>query len=325
MKVFLTEPIHAEAVAMLEQHSQVIRGDAIDADGIIRQAQDCDAILVRSAYITDDILGGIPSLRVVAKHGIGVDNIDVAAATQRGILVLNAPLSNINAVAEHTLAMMLAVTKHLALLDRATRETSFARRSQFVNVELSGKTVGLVGLGKIARLLARKLACLDVSLIASDPFAIPEDAESLGVQLVELDALLRTADIVSLHTPLLDSTRRMIGEESLIKMKPTAYLINVARGALVDEKALYRVLSRGDIAGAALDVFDPEPPELDNPLLELENVLISPHNAALTDRALLSMAMDSATGIVDFLEDRVPLYPVNPECLSPCAHSPIKL
>lgn len=311
MKVFLTEPIHSDAVAMLEQHGQVVQGTSIEEAEIIRQAQGCDAILVRVAKITAAVMDGIPGLKAVAKHGIGVDNIDVAAATERGIQALNAPLSNINAVAEHALAMILAIGKNLSLLDGETRKSGFARRSEFVNVELSGKTVGLVGFGKIAQGLAKKLSAMDVQVIASDPYAQPEAAKRLGVRLVEQEELLRTADFVSLHTPLLDSTRKMINREVLTMMKPTAFLINVARGPIVDEQALYEALKNRIIAGAALDVFDPEPPEADCPLFALENVLVSPHNAALTDRALLAMAMDSATGIVDYLEGRPPQFPVN--------------
>lgn len=150
MKVYLIEKIHPEAVAFLERHGQVVQGTSVAADDIIRDAQGCEALLVRSAYITTDVLGGLPGLRAVAKHGIGVDNIDVSAATELGIQVLKAALSNLNAVAEHALALLLALAKNLVVLDRITRETGFARRSQFVNAELSGKTLGLVGFGKIA-------------------------------------------------------------------------------------------------------------------------------------------------------------------------------
>lgn len=311
MKVFLTESIHADAVAMLKEHGEVVQGTSFAEEDIIRQAQGCDAILIRVAKITAAVMDGVTGLRAVAKHGIGVDNIDVRAATERGIQVLNAPLSNINAVAEHALAMILSIAKNLSLLDGETRKSGFSRRNEFVNIELSGKIVGLVGFGKIAQGLAKKLSCMDVQIIASDPYADREAAVRRGVRLVEQDELLRTADFVSLHTPLLDSTHKLINRETLAMMKPTAYLINVARGPIVDEQALYDALKKHTIAGAALDVFDPEPPKPECPLFALDNVLLSPHNAALTDRALLAMAMDSAMGIVDYLDGREPCFPVN--------------
>lgn len=311
MKIFLTEQIHPDAVAMLKSHGQVVQGTSTAEEEIIRQAQGCDAILIRVAVISAAVMDGIPGLKAVAKHGIGVDNIDVEAATQRGIQVLNAPLSNINAVAEHALAMIFSIGKNLSYLDGETRKSGFARRSEFVNVELSGKTVGLIGFGKIAQSLAKKLSAMDVQVIASDPWAKPEDAARLNVRLVEQDELLKISDFVSLHTPLLETTHKMMNRETLARMKPSAFLINVARGPIVDEQALYEALKNHTIAGAALDVFDPEPPKPENPLLSLDNVLVSPHNAALTDRALLAMAMDSATGIVDYLEGRKPQFPVN--------------
>ncbi len=315
MKVFLTEAIHADAVAMLEQHGQVVQGTTKDPEGIVVQAQGCDAILVRSAVITAAMMQQLPGLKAVAKHGIGVDNIDVQGATAQGILVLNAPFSNVNAVAEHALAMILDISKNMTLLDKVTRAGGFAKRTQYVNVEVSGKTVGLVGFGKIAKLLAKKLGCMDVNIIACDPVADPKEAKDLNVTLTTFDEVLAQSDFVSLHTPLLPETQHMMNKQSLSQMKPSAFLINVARGPLVDEAALLKALTTGVIAGAALDVFDPEPPLADNPLFALDNVLFSPHNAALTDNALLAMAMDSATGIVDYLEGRNPLYPVNPEVL----------
>lgn len=315
MRVYLTEAIHPDAVAFLRAHGEVVQGEGTDAASIIRGAAGCDAILVRVAEITGEVMAGLPALRAVAKHGVGVDNIDLAAATARGILVLNAPTSNINAVAEHGLALVLALAKNLVRLDGATRREGFARRSQFTNMELSGRVLGLVGFGKIARLMAQKAGALGMELTACDPFAAAADAAALGVRLLPLDELLASADFVSLHTPLTPQTHHLIDAAALAKMKPSAHLINVARGPIVDEAALCAALEGGVIAGAGLDVFDPEPPAAGSPLLALENVVVSPHNAALTDRALLAMAMDSAAGIVDYLEGRAPSFPVNPEVL----------
>ncbi|MFQ6830733.1 hydroxyacid dehydrogenase [Butyricicoccus pullicaecorum] len=315
MKIFLTEKIHADAVAMMGEHVTVVQGTSVDPDEIVRQAQDCDAILVRSARITAEMMDKLPKLRAVAKHGIGVDNIDVKGATERGILVVNVPFANVNAVAEHGLALLMAASKFIPQLDRMTREGGFARRNEFVTTELAGKTIGLVGLGRISSLLAKKLSGFSVRILASDPFVTEERAKELGVELVDLDTVLAESDFVSLHTPLLDSTRHMMGREQFAKMKKTAWLINVSRGPVVDEEALIEALKAKEIAGAALDVFEQEPPAADNALFALDNVVLSPHNAALSDNALRAMAMDSAQGLVDYLEGRRPEFPVNREVL----------
>ncbi|MDR2302865.1 MAG: hydroxyacid dehydrogenase [Deltaproteobacteria bacterium] len=311
MKVFLTERIHPEAVSLLEQRARVIQGSSVEPEVMIREAQGCQGLLVRTANVSAEILKSLPDLKVVAKHGVGVDNIDLIAATKLGIQVLNSPFSNLNAVAEHALALTLALSKRLVLMDRVTRSGDFIRRDQYVNLELSEKTMGLVGLGKIASLLARKVTGLGMSVLAHDPYVKDEAAAALGAKLVTLDDLLSQSDFVSLHVPALESTRHLINETNLGQMKKTAFLINVARGPIVDEGALVRALNQGLIAGAALDVFDPEPPKPNNPLFAMDNVVLSPHNAALTDKALRAMAMDSAQGLIDFLSGGKPLYPVN--------------
>jgi D-3-phosphoglycerate dehydrogenase len=311
-KIFLTEPIHEDGVKLLETVGQVILASAKDEETIIREAADCDAILIRSAKITKNIINSIPNLKVVAKHGIGVDNIDVKAATEKGVMVVNAPESNINSVAEHALAMILALSKNLVIMDKKTRNDEFASRNKIICMELKGKTIGLVGLGKIAKLLAKKLKSLDVDIIAFDPYIDGEKAKELGVKLVNnLDELLEKSDFVSLHIPLTEENKKIIGKEKLSKMKKSACLINVARGEIVDEKALYEALKENIIRGAALDVFEQEPPSADNPLFQLENIILSPHNAALTSEALVAMATDSAQGIVECLKGEIPKHLVN--------------
>lgn len=315
-KVFLTEKIHPKAVELLSEHMEVVRGTSTRTDEIVEQARDCDAILIRSAKITREMMEYLPKLKVVAKHGIGVDNIDVTAATERGILVVNAPFSNLNAVAEHSLALIMALSKNLVLLDGKTRDGEFARRTEFVNVELGKKTLGLVGFGRIARMLAKKVSAFDMHVIASDPYADKATAEELGVELVTQEELLNRSDFVSIHVPLMKGTEKMVNEDFLKSMKSSAYLVNASRGPIVDEAALCKALQSGEIQGAGLDVFDPEPPKPDNPLFDLDNVIVSPHNAALTDEALLAMAMDSAQGIIDYLEKGNPQFPVNREVLN---------
>lgn len=315
MKVYLTEKIHDKAVAFLKEHAEVVQGECTDAEYIKEHAQGCDAILIRSAVITEEIMDAVPTLKTVAKHGIGVDNIDIPAATKRNILVLNAPFSNLNAVAEHALMLMISLAKNTVSMDRETRKGNFKARSSKTNLELKGKTIGLLGFGKIARMLAEKATGLGMHVIAADPYGDEKIANQMKVKLVSNEELQKESDFISVHVPLIPSTAKMVNKEFLSHMKPTAYLINSSRGPVVDEEALVWALQNKIIAGAGLDVFDPEPPKADNPLFEMDEVLVSPHNAALTDEALLAMAMDSSTGIVDYLEGRNPEFPVNPEIL----------
>ena len=315
MKVYLTEKIHPDAVAFLKEHGEVVQGEQTDAEYIKEHAAGCDAILIRSAYITEEIMDAVPTLKAVAKHGIGVDNIDIPAATARKILVLNAPFSNLNAVAEHAMMLIFACAKNTVFMDNKLREGNFKIRSAKNNGEIMGKTLGLLGFGKIARMLAAKAKGCGMDVVAYDAFPNQQAADELGVRMVDVDELKAVSDYISVHVPLLDSTRKMVNSEFLAGMKKTAVLVNTSRGPVVDEDALYQALKDGVIAGAGLDVFDPGPPMPDNPLYELDNVVVSPHNAALTNEALLAMAMDSATGIVDYLEGRTPQFPVNREVL----------
>lgn len=316
-KVFLTEKIHPDGVKILESIAEVTVGSNIEPATIMKEAIDCDAILIRSASIGRDLMDQLPKLKVIAKHGIGVDNIDVEAATQKGILVVNAPESNINSVAEHAMTMILALSKNLVFMDRKVREGEFKVRNQFPGMEIKGKTVGLIGLGRIAKLLALKLAAFGVNLIAFDTF-VTEDSRAFAkkenIILVEtIDDLYKNADFISIHVPLNEGTKNLINEEAFRKMKREAYLINVARGHIVNEADLYAALKNNLIRGAALDVFDEEPPTRNHPLFELENIILSPHNAALTSEAMVAMATQSAQGVVDFLSEKQPKYIVNPK------------
>jgi len=316
-KVFLTEPIHEDGVNILKTVADVTLGTSTDKNTIIKEAAGCDAILIRSAVISEEIIKNIPTLKVIAKHGIGVDNIDVKAATEHGDMVVNAPKANINSVAEHALSMILALSKNFVIMDSKTRSGEFSVRNKILSMEIKGKTVGLIGLGKIAMLLVKKLKSLDVNIIGYDPFISALTAEEAGVKLVsDINELYAQSDFVSVHVPLIDKTRGMIGKEEFKRMKKSAYFINVARGPIVKENELYEALKNGDIKGAATDVFEEEPPLQDNPLFSLDNILISPHNAALTGEALVAMTTHSAQGIVDYLSGRKPEYIVNLEVLN---------
>jgi D-3-phosphoglycerate dehydrogenase len=314
-KVFLTEPIHLDGVKILEEVAEVRVGSNTLTETILSEAADCDALLIRSANITKEIINGLTNLKVIAKHGIGVDNIDVEAATEKGILVVNAPEANINAVAEHAFAMALALSKNLLFMDQSVRRGDFKIRNRQPCVELRGKTIGLVGLGRISKLFAKKIKALDVEIIAYDLF-LSEDqiayAQQENIRLVHsLNEIYSESDVISIHVPLTKETKGMIDAQAFSKMKPEAFLINVARGHIVDEEALYHALKTRMIRGAALDVFSEEPPAINHPLFELDNIIVSPHNAALTHEALQSMATHAARGVVDFLTDQKPKYIVN--------------
>lgn len=314
-KVFLTERIHSDAVSYLQEHFEVVQGTSTDPADVIRQAKGCAAILIRSAKITAEVMDAIPTLRVVAKHGMGVDNIDVDHATEKGILVVNAPFSNLNAVAEHIVMLLLSLSKRTVRMDKLTRQGEFAKRNEYKTMELKGATVGIVGMGKISRLVVKKLAGFEMKILASDPFVTQEDMAGFPVTMVPPEEVYRRSDVVIVHTSLFPSTYHLVGAEQFRMMKKTAYIINAARGPVIDEAAMIAALRDGEIAGAGLDVFEQEPPEKENPLFAMDNVILSPHNAALSEGALRAMAMDSARGITEYLTGKTVTYPVNGEVL----------
>lgn len=315
-KVFLTEHIHDDAVAYLKEHFEVVQGTSVEPSGIIHQAQGCAAILIRSAKITAEIMDAIPTLKVVAKHGMGVDNIDVEHATEKGILVVNAPFSNLNAVAEHIVMLLISLSKRTVRMDKLTRAGEFAQRNTYKTIELKGATVGIIGLGKISRMVVKKLSGFEMNIIASDPFVKQADIGDLPVSIVTAEEVYTKSDFVIVHTSLFPTTFHLVGEKQFKMMKNTAFIINAARGPVIDEAAMIEALRSGEIAGAGLDVFEQEPPSADNPLLAMENVILSPHNAALSDGALRAMAMDSSMGITEYLTGKPVTYPVNGEVLN---------
>ena len=300
-KVFLTEHIHPDAVAYLRENFEVVQGTSTESGEIIRQAQGCSAILIRSAKITAEIMDAIPTLKVVAKHGMGVDNIAVDHATEKGILVVNAPYSNLNAVAEHIVMLLLALSKRTVQMDQLTRAGQFKERNTYKTIELKGATVGIIGMGKISRLVVKKLSGFEMNILATDPYVKQADVEGLGITMATPEELYAKSDFVIVHTSLFPSTFHLVGAEQFKAMK--------------NEAAMIEALKSGEIAGAGLDVFEQEPPADDNPLFSMENVIVSPHNAALSNGALRAMAMDSAQGITEYLTGKPVTYPVNKEVL----------
>ncbi len=258
-----------------------------------------DGLIVRSAtQVTAPVLQAGNRLRIVGRAGIGVDNIDVTAATRRGVVVVNTPMGNVHSAAEHALALLLALARNLTLADRTMRARKW-EKSKLTGVELTGKTLGVVGLGKVGGHVARVARALGMGVLAHDPYLSVERARDLGVQLVELGHLLEQSDFITLHVPLSDKTHHMIGAPEFRLMRKTARLVHCSRGGVVDEVALVASLRRNEIAGAALDVFEHEPLG-ESPLLDLDNVIVTPHLGASTEEAQVKVSQDIAEQFVAF-------------------------
>ena len=271
--------------------------------------------IIAGGFIYDAaVMDSAPNLKVIARKGIGVDTVDIAAATERGIAVVNTPDAPSVPTAEQTMMLLLAVAKHLKQSELRLRagETDFHARHNAV--ELSGKTLGLAGFGRIARLVAKMAQGFDMTVLAFDPYVPAEVAGTANVQLVPtFDELLTRADLLSLHTPLLPETRQMMNAETFAKMKPGSIFVNAGRGGLVDEAALTNALESGHLFGAGLDVTDPEPALSDNPLLQMENVVVTPHVASATPEGKTRMFVGALSQAVQVLKGERPTNLVNPE------------
>ncbi len=300
-KVLISDNLSSAAVDVFHE-----RGIEIDVRTGLGETElaaiigDYDGLAVRSATkVTPTILDAARKLKVVGRAGIGVDNIDTAYATSKGVVVMNTPFGNSVTTAEHAIAMMMALARQLPVADRSTRAGKW-EKSKFVGVELASKILGLIGCGNIGSIVAERAQGLRMRVIAFDPFLGPERAEDLGVEKVELDRLLERADFISLHTPLTEQTRNILSAEALSKTKRGVRIINCARGGLMDETALYDAIRNGQIAGAALDVFAEEPAKL-SPLFELEEVVVTPHLGASTSEAQEKVALQVAEQMADYL------------------------
>lgn len=310
-RVVVADPLAPGGLALLRASLDVVQPP--DEDTLREAVSTSDALVVRSrTRVTPDLLDRGRRLRLVARAGIGVDNIDVDAATARGILVVNAPLGNVRSTAEHTVALIFALARRLTGADRAVRNGTW--KAGYEGMQLAGKRLGVVGVGKIGRQVAAMGSALGMEVLAHDPY-LPDSAwPELGLYPVSLDALLSASDVVTLHVPLLDATRGLIGAEKLGSMKRGSLLVNCARGGLVDEGALAAALVSGHLAGAALDVFEQEPLR-DSPLLTAPNLILTPHVAASTREAQAQVSTDVAEAVLDFFAGKPPAFPVNPTVL----------
>ena len=308
--MLVADPVAEDGIALLRTAADVDVVPKLSEEQLIARMADVDALVVRSeTKVTARVLASAPRLQVVGRAGVGVDNIDVEAATRHGVYVVNAPTGNIVAVAELTVGLVLALLRNIPAADAHVRAGEW-KRNQFLGREARGKTLGLVGLGRIGTEVAKRAAALEMRLLAHDPYATQAKAQSLGVSLVALDDLFTQADVITVHAPLTPETRGLIGRDAMSRVKRGAYLVNAARGELVDEVAVADALADGRLAGAALDVYAQEPPT-GSPILAAPHTVLTPHIAGSTAEAQVNVAVDVARQVLDVLAGRPAASAVN--------------
>jgi D-3-phosphoglycerate dehydrogenase len=312
-KVLLPQEVAQEGKTyLLERGYEIKMGSGMTTEAIAADVVDCDAILARTAPFPAKVFEAGKKLKVISRHGVGYDNIDVIRATDLGIWVTFAPESNANTVAEHAIGCIFALARNFIQLDREIRAGNFPIRDKLFGTDLAGKVLGVVGLGKIGRRVAQKASAgLDMKVIGYDPYVKPEQTAAIAAPAQSMDEVFSAADFVSIHIPGGASTRGIIGRKQFELMKKTAFFINAARGDVVAESDLIAALRNGTIAGAAIDVYEKEPPAKDNPLMDMGNVLLTPHNASQTRECMIRMALHAAQGIDEVLSGRRPTWPVN--------------
>jgi len=300
VKIFILDPFHAAGVELASKHAEIVRWD----DPRVKSwPEEADAVMVRGSKIRADELARVKKVKIISKQGVGYDNIDVAAAKKQGIPVVRTPGVNKEAVAEMALGLALAVARRIAELDRRVRSLEKMDRTKILGVEMWGKTVGVVGVGAIGARVAHKWrAAFECKVIGYDPY------RKLDIpQAARLEDLLKESDLVTLHVPLKDDTKPLIGARELALMKPTAILVNTCRGGVVDEAALYEALKGGKLYGAGIDVWKVETPRIDSRLLELPNVVATPHAAGNTEETQIRSALQTAQQAIDVLQGKAPI------------------
>jgi D-3-phosphoglycerate dehydrogenase len=319
-RVLLSDSLAAQGIEVLRRHAPRIQFDSrigLKPAELAAAIEPYHALVIRSGTrVTGDIIEHARQLKVIGRAGVGVDNVDLQAATRRGVVVMNSPSGNSVTTAEHAISMMMALARRIPAADASLRAGRW-ERGKFTGTEVCNKTLGVIGLGNIGRIVADRAIGLKMKVIGFDPFFTAEAAARAGVDLVTLDQLYERSDFITVHTPLTDDTRGMVGAAAFAKMKQGVRIINCARGGIVDEAALVEALRSGRVAGAALDVFVEEPPARDHPLFKLDSVIVTPHLGAATDEAQVQVAVDIAQQVVDFLLEGVVRHAVNIPALSP--------
>ena len=316
MRILVAEPLAAEGVDLLRAQHDVDDRPGLPREELLAALPDYDALVVRSQVQVDaEAIAAGTRLQVIGRAGVGVDNVDLDAATRAGITVVNAPTGNTIAAAEHTLALLYGVARRIPAADASVRRGEW-KRAEFTGNELRGRTLGIIGLGKIGQAIAARAVAMEMTVLASDPFVTAEQAAHHGVELVPFETILERSDVVTVHVPMTRATRGLIGRDQLARMRPGAILLNVARGGVIDEAAVAAALRDGHLGGAGIDVFEQEPPT-GSPLLDAPNTVLTPHLGASTAEAQVAVAEEIADQVLDVLAGRSARYAVNAPLLTP--------
>ncbi|MFC1957683.1 C-terminal binding protein [Chloroflexota bacterium] len=308
-----SDPMVEETEELAKVKAELVRTDCVTEDEIIEAAKDADAIITSGAQITRRVMETLLKCKVIVRTGVGFDTLDVDAATDNGIIVVTLPTFCTEEVANHTIALLLTCSRKLIILNNSIKQGNWAesRQAMLSMGSIYGQTLGLVGCGNIGRMVARKAQCFDLRILGNDPYVDTSRARWNGITLVSLPELLKESDFVSIHTPLNKETRHLIGEKEFKQMKPTAFFFNAARGPIVDEAALIKALQEKWIAGAGLDVFEKEPVAPDNPLLKMDNVVLTPHSAFYSTASSERQGRTSGQEIARVFSGRWPKSVVN--------------
>ncbi len=317
MKVLVSDPLAEPGLALLREQVSVTTKFDLSPEELLTAIPEYDALVVRSGtQVTREVLEAGTRLQVVGRAGVGVDNIDVDTATQRGIVVVNTPTGNTRAAAEHTIALIMSLARNIPQANQALRQGEWARK-RYVGVEVRDKTIGIIGMGRVGSEVGRRARALGMNVLGYDPFVTQERIQQLGATPASLAELAAKSDFISVHTPLSDVTRNLIDDEFLRQVKPGVRIINCARGPIIVEAALLAALEEGRVAGAALDVFSTEPPAPDNPLIQHPNVVATPHLGASTKEAQLSVSIDVARQVLALLNGELAEHALNMPMVPP--------
>ncbi len=320
MKVLVSDSLSEEGVSKLQEHFTVDVNTGLSEDELVGLIGEYDALAIRSGtQVTRKVVGAAENLKIIGRAGVGVDNIDIPAATEKGIIVVNAPEGNMLSAAEHTIAMMLSMSRNIPQANASLKAGKWERK-KFMGVEVNNKVLGVIGLGRIGAEVARRAQGMDMNILAYDPFISEEQAKDIGVEMTSVEDIASRADYITVHTPLIKETRNIIDAAEFALMKPTARVINCARGGIINEQALADALKDGKIAGAAVDVFTSEPPN-ECPFVHLDNAIVTPHLGASTAEAQVNVAVAVAEEIISVLhggqaKNTINIPSIKPEIMS---------
>ena len=318
-KILITDygwpSVEPERQVLSEIGAELVIAETRAEDELIALAPQVDGILTCWEQTTGNVIKAAEQCKIITRYGVGVDNIDVETATALGIIVTNVPAYCIDEVSDHAMALVLGCARKITTLDRHVKKRDWNRDVGPSMHRIRGQTLGLIGMGRIGRAVVHKAKAFGLEVIVSDPYISQDAAQAAGATLVDLPEVLAQSDFISIHTPLTPETEGLLGEETLRQMKPTAYVINVARGGLIDTVALHKALTEGWIAGAGLDVLPQEPPNPDDPLLDLANIILTPHAAFLSEESVYDLEVSAAKEVVRALTGQMPESVMNPEVL----------